>query len=166
MDNSSELIRLENNVLTLRVERLLMDVDDLTRKLTSSERISICLQQRISYLEDRASRADASYSSTIAAMRLRFSNDLSAVREQLSPASCKLAVHEPRLSKAHRVCVRLKSKNLALSEELFVLASEHKKYLELKRQLLNPLVVLRFFFLSIQSIAFRFLVKTLPLFRS
>ena len=164
LDKNSELIRLENNALKLRVELLLSEIDDLVATASASSCTAICLKQRVSYLEDRASRADASYSSTIAAMRLRFSNDICLLREQLSMVSNKLADLESRLLKANQVRSRLKVKNQSLLEELLVLSSEHEKYLDLKRQLLNPLVVLRLFFLSIKSYVFKFFGK--PTFRA
>ena len=155
LDKNSELIRLENNALKLRVELLLSEIDDLVATASASSCTAICLKQRVSYLEDRASRADASYSSTIAAMRLRFSSDICLLREQLSMVSSSLLDLESRLSRAKNVRLRLKAKNGALLEEVVFLSTEREKYLELKQQLLNPLVVLQFFFLSIKSCMLR-----------
>ena len=159
LDHSSELIRLENNALKLRVEFLLLNIDDLTTQITALDRTTLCLEQRLSYLEGRYFKAEASYSSTIAAIRLRFSSELNLLNEQLSLVSCKLVDLEARLSKVQFVRSRLKSKNLALSQELSALASESQNYLKLKQQLLNPLTVLKFFCVSIKLMVVKCFAK-------
>ena len=136
----SELISLENEVLNLRFIALSEEANNLCLRLSECLHTIAYLEQRVSYLEDRASRAEVSYSSTISSIRLRFSSELNDLNNQLALAS---------------------SMNLDLSEKLSVLGVYRDKYLVLKHQLLNPLVVISFLWSSVWFILKRCsLIKT------
>ena len=136
----SELISLENEVLNLRFIALSEEANNLGLRLNECLHTIAYLEQRVSYLEDRASRAEVSCSSTISSIRLRFSSELNDLNNQLALAS---------------------SKTLDLSEKLSILGVYRDKYLLLRHQLLNPLVVISFLWSSVWFMLKRYsLIKT------